>query len=159
MNQQQYKERNVLLARDDIGKSKPTTHNLPSQEHAYGVKNKQEQFGVGRLTQEWEISKHSSVKQTGQDYQRLNKLGINARVIRPNQVKSFRSGLDVRVPIKEGKSRLNKSTLMRVPPSINDVQEILSPKVNPYGKANRAQTPVKGIITGVYAEKAESYYA
>lgn len=30
--------------------------------------------------------------------------------------------------------------------------------INAYGKANRPQTPVKGIITGVYGEEAESYF-
>ena len=31
-------------------------------------------------------------------------------------------------------------------------------KMNSFGKANRAQTPVKGIITGTYGEEAEVFY-
>ena len=56
------------MTKDDIGRAKPTTHDLPSQEHAYGVKNRREQFGVDKLTNDWDIGKPSEVKQTKKDY-------------------------------------------------------------------------------------------
>jgi len=45
-----WKEKNILLCRDDVGRAKPSTFNLPSDTHCYGVKAKQEEFGVGKLT-------------------------------------------------------------------------------------------------------------
>ena len=46
----QFKETNPLLRRDEIGKQKTTTHDLPLDGHAYGLKSKQEEFGVDKLT-------------------------------------------------------------------------------------------------------------
>ena len=97
-----WKERNVLLTRDDVGKAKPTTHDLPQGPHTYGVKNKQEEFGVGKLTSSWhlpEIRKNSTFEK---DYQKLNRMGVNAKIIKPYQVREFRQNHDVRKVKKQG---------------------------------------------------------
>ena len=57
-----WKEKNVLLTRDDIGRSKPSTYNLPNEGHAYGVKMRQEAYGVGKLTSEWHFPALSQAK-------------------------------------------------------------------------------------------------
>ena len=66
-------------------------------------------------------------------------------------MKAFRAELDVRVPVKQGMTRKDSVN----PASLKSVMSI---GINAYGKANRPQTPVKGIITGVYGEEAESYF-
>ncbi len=66
-------------------------------------------------------------------------------------MKAFRADLDVRVPVKQGTSRKDSINLA-------SLHGIMSLGINAYGKANRPQTPVKGIITGVYGEEAESYF-
>ena len=53
----QYKEKNSLLTRDDIGKAKPSTYNLKDQGFVYGVANKKEPFGAGALTSQWDMSR------------------------------------------------------------------------------------------------------
>ena len=58
-----WKEKNVLLTKDDIGRSKPSTYNLPRDGHIYGVKAKPEVYGVGKLTSEWHFPELSQAKQ------------------------------------------------------------------------------------------------
>ena len=47
------KEKNVLLVRDEIGQSKPFTHDLPIGNHAFGKPMKKEAHGANALTSEW----------------------------------------------------------------------------------------------------------
>ena len=63
-----FKEKNPLLARDDVGKAKPTTKDLPTYGHSYGVKNRQEEFGVGKLTSSWHLPAISIAKKGELDY-------------------------------------------------------------------------------------------
>ena len=48
-----YKEKNCLLTRDDVGVAKPSTHTLPAKEFAYGAANKKEAYDAGSLTSDW----------------------------------------------------------------------------------------------------------
>ena len=63
-----FKEKNPLLARDDVGKPKPTTKDLPVESHSYGVKNKREEFGVDKLTSSWHLPAISQAKIGEKDY-------------------------------------------------------------------------------------------
>ena len=81
--QMQFKEKNPLLTRDDVGRSKPTTHDLPSEGHAYGIKLKREEFGVAKLTSEWHLPEIPRNKIGDKDYQKLNKMGVEAKIARP----------------------------------------------------------------------------
>ena len=38
---------NYLLARDDVGKGKPSTRNLPGEMHSFGYRTKPDAVGVG----------------------------------------------------------------------------------------------------------------
>lgn len=63
-----YKERNPLLARDDIGRSKPSTYKLPETAHTYGVKSKKEEFGAGKLTSSWHLPALQKVTVNEKDF-------------------------------------------------------------------------------------------
>ena len=78
-----WKEKNPLLTRDDVGKAKPSTHDLPLNAHAYGVKNKIEEYGVGKLTSSWHLPEIRKNITTEKDYQKLNRMGVNAKIIKP----------------------------------------------------------------------------
>ena len=78
-----WKEKNPLLTKDAVGRPKPTTHDLPYGSHAYGVKNKAEEFGVGKLTSSWHLPEISIGKATDPDYQKLNRMGAQAKIIKP----------------------------------------------------------------------------
>ena len=86
-------------------------------------------------------------------------MGAEAKVIKPYQVRPFREGLDVRVIKKPTDRALGRvSSLRSFQTQVVNPDPAVAAKMNIYGKANRAQTPVKGIITGTYGEDAEAYY-
>ena len=155
-----FRERNVLLAKDDIGRPKQSTYDLPGQDHAYGVKNRKEEYGAGKLTTSWQVAQAVELKNSQKDFQKLNRMGVNAKIIRPQQVSDFRKNHDVWVKKKHGQ-----------PPRVSSVQAFASvgspvnpdpqiaAAISPYGKANRTQTPVKGIINNTYGIAAEQAYS
>ena len=149
----------MLLTRDDIGRGKPTTHDLPQPNHTYGVKNKKEEYDVGKLTSSWHLPPLTEPKIGVKDYQKLNRMGAEAKVIKPYQVRPFRQQHDVRVIKKPTDRALGRvSSLRSFATQVVNPDPTVAAKMNIYGKANRAQTPVKGIITGSYGEDAEAYY-
>ena len=89
----------------------------------------------------------------------MNRMGIHAKVVKPYQVSQFRAGIDVRVPKKPVgvglKERVSSGQAFQTQIQ-SDSGQSASPAA--FGKKNRAQTPVKGIITGQYGEAAEHYY-
>jgi hypothetical protein len=44
---------NILLQKDDIGKSKPTTMSLPGNNHIYGKLETKDAHGAGVITSSW----------------------------------------------------------------------------------------------------------
>jgi len=77
---------------------------------------------------------------------------LNAKVTDGKSIVQFRKDNDVRLIKRRGDSNsLNRMA---------SVGAFLMDQGNTsFGKANRPQTPVKGIITGDYGQVAESYYA
>lgn len=47
---------NILLHRDDVGKSKPTIHKLPGDDFTYGAYNRQPEKTVKEIINEWQYS-------------------------------------------------------------------------------------------------------
>ena len=47
------KKTNVLLQKDDIGKSKACTVSLPGKDHAYGKADTKDPHGAGVITSSW----------------------------------------------------------------------------------------------------------
>ena len=106
------------------------------------------------MTSDWQISKPSYRTETLRDFQRLNKVSLKAGVTSPKDVKQFRMNTDIRIKKKFGGSKpTGTSALSR----IASVEEY-TPITKPYGRPNRAQTPVKGIINGTYGNEAEEEY-
>ena len=79
-----------MLARDDIGRAKPCTYNLPTEGHVYGVPNKQEKFGVGKLTSAWHLPEIKQHETKERDFRKMNMMGADAKIIAPNKVREFR---------------------------------------------------------------------
>lgn len=87
------KKTNILLQKDDIGKSKPCTVKLPNKAHAYGKADIKDAAGAGVITSSWVV--HQPSKNTisqQKDFRKINKLGLQSRDI------------DVKVSIKYSKS-------------------------------------------------------
>ena len=69
------KTKNVLLARDDVGRSKPCTFQLPPQDFVYGKAMTKNEANVGQLTTEWMVGDGQKQKpKLKLDYLKLNKL-------------------------------------------------------------------------------------
>jgi hypothetical protein len=50
---------NILLVKDDIGKPKPNTYQLPNPPMGYGKGDKVKQAGAGVICQSWQIHEKS----------------------------------------------------------------------------------------------------
>ena len=45
--------KNRLLVKDDVGKSKPCTVRLPKEGHSYGKPDNKDKEGAGKVTSSW----------------------------------------------------------------------------------------------------------
>lgn len=50
------REKNPLLTKDDVGKAKPFTHDLPGENFTYGAALRKETYGAGALTSSWQVT-------------------------------------------------------------------------------------------------------
>jgi hypothetical protein len=67
---------NVLLAKDDIGRAKPTAAVLPPDGFCYGRADKKDQEGAGIITASWKAHEQSKPAAPERDFKKLNKVGI-----------------------------------------------------------------------------------
>ena len=84
-------------------------------------------------------------------------MGVNAKIIKPYQVREFRQNHDVR-KVKKQVNPTRVTSLKAFESVPVDPDPTKAASLSAFGKANRAQTPVKGIITGSYGEAAEQYF-
>ena len=70
--------KNYLILKDDVGKSKPTTRDLPASGFAYGKADKSKQEGVGVITSSWLYHKNrmSDDNSNPRDFKKLNKFAV-----------------------------------------------------------------------------------
>ena len=128
------KQTNVLLVKTAVGKSKPATHDLPSQGHSYGKKNIADRFNAGNLLSSWNDHTETLVENSMQDYRKVNKLALKSKVTDAKGLKDFRKDHDFKL-VDRYESR---------PIGNKDIRNELVAKK--FGKANRPSTPIKGII-------------
>lgn len=67
---------NHLLLKDDVGRSKPTTRDLPYEEFVYGKPEFRDPEGASDVASSWKFHRQSHVKGTDKDFKRLNKSAI-----------------------------------------------------------------------------------
>jgi hypothetical protein len=68
--------KNYLLVKDDVGKAKPATRDLPPEGFCYGRPDKKDQEGAGLVTSSWKAHEQSKSKDADRDFKKLNKMGI-----------------------------------------------------------------------------------
>jgi len=91
----------------------------------------------------------------------MNVMGVDAKITMPRQVREFRSGLDLMVKQARGSLPSNRrGSSMDIYATQQSAER--DPRVGLampcFGKSNRTQTPVKGIINNDYGVTAETYY-
>ena len=134
--------KNYLLLKDDVGRPKPFTRNLPSVEFTYGKPENNSQEGAGDVTRSWQYpsNKRNDSTNNPRDFKKLNKRAVLDGMITARDNYKFRQNHDNRIPF--GLEAL-KNKGSSIP---NDSFT--------FGKRNRPQTPVKGIILNDYGETA-----
>lgn len=64
---------NYMLVKDDVGKSKPSTRDLPQFGYTYGKPPPAGEEGVGALTSKWQFHSDSRKGKLDKDFKKLNK--------------------------------------------------------------------------------------
>ncbi len=75
--------RNALLVRDDVGKAKPATRDMPPEGFTFGKPDKKDPEGAGLVTTSWKAHEQSKPKDPERDFKKLNKMGIKNGAIDP----------------------------------------------------------------------------
>jgi hypothetical protein len=77
-----------VLAKGEVGASKPFTHTLPGDSHVYGAKVTRDQYNAKHLTSQWDEGKLSKATIQETDFCKLNKLGLK-KGISGGEMKGF----------------------------------------------------------------------
>lgn len=126
---------NFLLVKDSMGKAKPSTRILPSEDYTYGKKLKADKEGVGALITSWAVHSASKVPPPDKDFKKLNILGITEKACTPATQSKFRTTVNVRIKSASQRGKI------RVPDMI-------------FGIENRPSTPIKAVMGNFYGEHA-----
>lgn len=94
------KRSNMLLVRDDVGKSKPTTRNLPQSSFVFGKPELlAERETAQDLTTKWHMhTKSHGMQQDPRDFKKLNKMSLKSGSVNARDQYKFRASHDVRIP-------------------------------------------------------------
>lgn len=75
--------KNQLLVKDDVGRSKPITRDMPPEGFTFGKPDRKDPEGASIVTQSWKAHEQSRPKDPERDFKKLNKLGIKNKAIDP----------------------------------------------------------------------------
>lgn len=136
--------RNPILAKDDVGRAKPSA--VSSSNHAFGRPEPQSSDGV-RDAMVWTAHSPSAPRGgEGQNYQKINKAAVRARVSSPAQLAHFRQGKHF--PVSPAHCRLFPERPAVLP---SDVIPSWA-----YGKEGRPSTPIGSVIGNDPGNDAEA---
>ena len=134
------KGNNPLLAKDDIGKCKPCSYQLPGDGFAYGRPERKDAEGAREVTSSWAYHQQSNVASSKKDFKNMNKSGVQKGAVDAKKQKELRKQKDLRVS-NEPKHKLGK--------------KVEPPQDMVYGIMNRPSTPIQGVIANSYGQIAE----
>ena len=75
--------KNQLLVKDDVGKSKPATRDLPPEGFTFGKPDKKDNEDAGVVTSSWKFHEQSKPKDQERDFKKLNKLCVKNGAVDP----------------------------------------------------------------------------
>eukprot|EP00357_Protocruzia_adherens_P019199 CAMPEP_0114980020 /NCGR_PEP_ID=MMETSP0216-20121206/4719_1 /TAXON_ID=223996 /ORGANISM="Protocruzia adherens, Strain Boccale" /LENGTH=228 /DNA_ID=CAMNT_0002341459 /DNA_START=42 /DNA_END=728 /DNA_ORIENTATION=+ len=132
--------KNPLLIKNEVGHSKKSHYALPEEGFTFGRPEKKDPEGVAEVTRSWKPHQVSKPKVAKRDFQKLNKMTVQAGVTSAKATNEFRKGHDARIHKYDAKPKA-KGTYS---------------EETRFGKiVERPKSPINGIINGAYAEKAE----
>mmetsp|Transcript_118432 Transcript_118432/g.313108 ORF Transcript_118432/g.313108 Transcript_118432/m.313108 type:complete len:224 (+) Transcript_118432:101-772(+) len=136
--------RNCILQKDDVGRAKRSTYDLPDDNHAFGRAEQPDMEGAGDVLNSW--AAHVPGPREGpdrRDFLRMNKMAAGSRVTTAKDLAEFRKNNDVRVAPAGPTGALPKIIPSDVFPGFA------------YGIKARPSTPIHQVLNGDY-EAAEA---
>lgn len=133
-----------MIVKDDVGKSKPSTRDLPAFGFMYGKPDRTSGEGAREVTTFWKthISNAQDDSNNPRNFKNLNKHAVIEGRVTAKENRAYRMDHDSRIPF--GMSALKNSKR-----GISLPQETFC-----YGKPSRPQTPLGGIISNTFGETA-----
>ncbi len=74
-------KKNLLLVKDDVGKAKPGTRDLPPEGFTFGKADRRDQYNAGVLTSSWKLHAQSKPAEAERDFKKLNKMSLKEGII------------------------------------------------------------------------------
>jgi hypothetical protein len=131
--------KNYLLVRDDVGKPKPNTRNLPSGVYSYGIRVLKDKEDAGAVISSWAESMRKADRHLDHNFKRLNILSVGEKKVTATQQREFRKTLQNR--------RMSSVEAKSAEPSFEVV----------YGMPLRPSTPIKAVLGNFYGHVASEY--
>ena len=93
------KKTNYLIVKDDVGRSKPTTRNLPSPDFAFGKHDQTGSEGAGSICSSWKVheAKAENPQSNPRNFMKLNKIAAVAGLVNTKDVMDHRKNYDERI--------------------------------------------------------------
>eukprot|EP00306_Pavlova_sp_CCMP459_P022299 CAMPEP_0185558762 /NCGR_PEP_ID=MMETSP1381-20130426/52939_1 /TAXON_ID=298111 /ORGANISM="Pavlova sp., Strain CCMP459" /LENGTH=434 /DNA_ID=CAMNT_0028172333 /DNA_START=23 /DNA_END=1324 /DNA_ORIENTATION=+ len=124
---------NSIIVKDELGKCRQTTYNLPGPEHTYGKALFREDEGTGEMIMSWMEHKPNPHAKPGRDFKALNKRAVVSGAATAKAQTDFRKTHDAR--LKMGTHEDRKFTL---------ADDFV------HGKHTRPSTPIRELISSAY---------
>mmetsp|Transcript_91212 Transcript_91212/g.162450 ORF Transcript_91212/g.162450 Transcript_91212/m.162450 type:complete len:229 (+) Transcript_91212:72-758(+) len=139
--------RNCILARDEVGRAKTSSYDLPPAHHAYGKSKGRDREGAREVIAEWVPHAPREKAEDGlQDFIKINRSATKNAVANARQLKDYRKGIDFKYT--PGSPRGPHSA--RTVPSDADASFA-------YGQKGRPSTPIANVVGGSYAVQSEEF--
>jgi len=137
--------KNPLLAKDDVGKSRPSCYDLPEEGFAYGRPDNPDSEGAREITMQWvSHTPRPRAAESVQDFRKLNKIAITEKACTSGAVARHRRAINL-------------------PLSARSTSTGPGPKVIPsdvvtgftYGKKTRPSTPIGSVVCYQFSSEYE----
>lgn len=94
------KKTNCLLVKDDVGKAKPNTRNLPDSNFVFGKPELLPDRETAQdVTTKWQLHQGLRItKQDPRDFKKLNKMSLKGSCVNARDQYQFRASHDARIP-------------------------------------------------------------
>lgn len=145
-----YRQRshNCVLAKEEVGRARPSCYNLPGEGHVYGWSGEPAagSTGHGQGVQQamtWTDHVPSPARARGVDFQRLNRAAAGQHVTSPRQLAQFRA----------------EQEFVQLPPRRRTSPGPLPSEASPghtYGRRGRPATPVADVIAHQFGQETEA---
>jgi hypothetical protein len=137
--------KNPLLAKDDVGKARPSCYDLPQDGFAYGRPDNPDFEGAREVTMQWvSHTPRPRAAESAQDFRKLNKIAINVKACNAGAVAKHRR--TVNLPLSA------RGAYTGPPPKVipSDVVPAFT-----YGKKTRPSTPIASVVSYQFSSEFE----